>query len=130
MNFKRSSRSLERLERWIFMSRFPQILRVNPEWAPISFAAMGAASGRKTVHAATIVVVLASGAIAAAQSGAKNGEWRTYGADLGNTRYSPLDQIRGDNFGSLEIAWRFKTEKLGPRPEYQFESTPLMVNGI
>ena len=27
------------------------------------------------------------------QSGAKNGEWTTYGADLRNTRYSPLDQI-------------------------------------
>jgi quinoprotein glucose dehydrogenase len=29
----------------------------------------------------------------AAQSGAKNGEWPTYGGDLGNTRYSGLDQI-------------------------------------
>jgi hypothetical protein len=25
------------------------------------------------------------------QSGATNGEWRTYGGDLGHTRYSPLD---------------------------------------
>ena len=66
----------------------------------------------------------------AGQSGAKNGEWTTYGADLGNTRYSPLDQINADNFSKLEIAWRFKTESLGPRPEYQFESTPLMVRGV
>ena len=66
----------------------------------------------------------------AGQSGAKNGEWTTYGADLGNTRYSPLDQINADNFSKLEIAWRFKTDSLGPRPEYQFESTPLMVKGI
>src|SRR5712692_3156188 len=64
------------------------------------------------------------------QSGAKNGEWTTYGADLRNTRYSPLDQIAADNFNKLEVAWRFKTESLGPRPEYQFESTPLMANGI
>jgi quinoprotein glucose dehydrogenase len=64
------------------------------------------------------------------QSGAKKGEWTTYGADRGNTRYSPLDQINADNFNKLEIAWRFKTESLGPRPEYQFESTPLMVNGV
>jgi len=64
------------------------------------------------------------------QSGAKKGEWTTYGADLGNTRYSPLDQVSGDNFNKLELAWRFKTESLGPRPEYQFESTPLMVNGV
>src|SRR5215510_10102758 len=64
------------------------------------------------------------------QSGAKKGEWTTYGGDLGNTRYSPLDQITAENFGKLEIAWHFKTESLGPRPEYQFESTPLMVRGV
>ena len=66
----------------------------------------------------------------AGQSGAKTGEWTTYGADLANTRYSPLDQINADNFSKLEMAWRFKVESLGPRPEYQFESTPLMVNGV
>ena len=43
-------------------------------------------------------------------------EWRTYGADLASTRYSPLDQITASNFGNLEIAWRFKTDNLGPRP--------------
>jgi quinoprotein glucose dehydrogenase len=63
------------------------------------------------------------------QTGARNGEWTTYGADLGNSRYSPLDQITGANFTSLEIAWRFKTDHLGPRPEFNLESTPLMVNG-
>ena len=62
------------------------------------------------------------------QSGA-TGEWRTYGGDLANTRYSPLDQITADNFGRLEVAWRFKADNLGPRPEYKLESTPLMVNG-
>ncbi len=66
----------------------------------------------------------------AAQSGAKNGEWRTYGGDLGNTRYSPLAQIGAENFNKLQLAWRFKTDSLGPRPEYNFESTPLMVNGV
>ena len=66
----------------------------------------------------------------AGQSGTKNGEWTTYGADLANTRYSPLDQISADNFNKLEIAWRFKTDSLGPRPEYQFESTPLMARGV
>ncbi len=66
----------------------------------------------------------------AGQSGAKNGEWSTYGADLGSTRYSPLDQINRTNFGNLEIAWRFKTDNLGPRPEFNLESTPLMVKGV
>ncbi len=64
------------------------------------------------------------------QAGATNGEWRTYGGDLGHTRYSPLDQINAANFSALEVAWRFKTDKLGPRPEFQLEATPLMINGI
>src|SRR5215831_803756 len=63
------------------------------------------------------------------QGGAQKGEWPTYGGDLGHTRYSPLDQINAGNFSGLEIAWRFKTDHLGPRPEFNFESTPLMVNG-
>ena len=67
---------------------------------------------------------------AAAQTGAKNGEWTTYGGDLASTRYAPLDQINADNFNKLEVAWRFKTDSLGPRPEFQFESTPLMVHGV
>jgi quinoprotein glucose dehydrogenase len=67
---------------------------------------------------------------AEAQSGAKNGEWRTYGGDLGNIKYSPLDQINAQNFNTLQLAWRFKTASLGPRPEYNLESTPLMANGV
>jgi quinoprotein glucose dehydrogenase len=64
-----------------------------------------------------------------AQAGAKSGEWPTYGGDLGHTRYSPLDQINAANFSKLEVAWRFKTDHLGPSPEFNLESTPLMVNG-
>src|SRR5579864_2960415 len=60
----------------------------------------------------------------------KPGEWTTYGGDLTSSRYSPLDQIDKDNFGKLEEAWRFKTDSLGPRPEFNFQSTPLMVDGI
>ncbi|MGP0070987.1 MAG: hypothetical protein ACLPWF_03525 [Bryobacteraceae bacterium] len=39
------------------------------------------------------VCALSCAAPATAQSGAQNGEWRTYGDDLGNTHYAPLDQI-------------------------------------
>ena len=60
----------------------------------------------------------------------KPGEWTTYGGDLASTRYSPLDQITKDNFNALEVAWRFKTDSLGPRQEFNFQSTPLMVDGI
>jgi len=65
-----------------------------------------------------------------AQGAAGNVEWGSYGGDLGNTRYSLLDQINGANFKDLEVAWRFKTDNLGPRPEYNFQSTPLMKNGV
>ena len=65
-----------------------------------------------------------------AQSGAKNGEWPTYGADLGNTHYSPLDQINAGNFNKLQVAWRLKTDNFGPRPETNLQSTPLMVKGV
>jgi quinoprotein glucose dehydrogenase len=66
----------------------------------------------------------------AAQSGALNGEWRSYGADLGNTHYSALDQISAGNFGKLQVAWRFKTESLGPTAENNLEATPLMAKGV
>src|SRR5438105_8605841 len=59
-----------------------------------------------------------------------NGEWPIYSADLKGTRYSPLDQINASNFNKLEIAWRFKTDNLGPFPEYKLEGTPLMVKGV
>ena len=67
---------------------------------------------------------------ASAQVKAKLGEWWTYGGDLASTRYAPLDQINKDNFKNLEVAWRFKTDSLGPRPEFNFQSTPLEVDGI
>ena len=63
------------------------------------------------------------------QMGAQKGEWRTYGGDLGHTRYSALDQISAANFSKLEVAWRFKTDNLGPRLEFNLQSTPLMVGG-
>src|SRR5438477_7121437 len=78
----------------------------------------------------TILCLLLCASSLAAQTGAKNGEWKTYGGDLGNTHYSPLDQINAANFNSLQIAWRFKTDNLGPQPEFNLESTPLVANGV
>jgi outer membrane protein assembly factor BamB len=60
----------------------------------------------------------------------KNGEWPHYTADLRGTKYSPLDQVNAGNFNKLEIAWRFKTDSLGTRPEFKLEGTPLMVGGV
>ena len=64
------------------------------------------------------------------QQGAVNGEWRFYGGDAGNTKYSPLSQIDASNVKELSIAWRWKAENFGPRPENNWEVTPLMVGGV
>jgi len=82
---------------------------------------------------AVVAVALASTVVALRGQQAskpKGAEWPTYGADLASTRYSPLDQITAENFGKLEVAWRFKTDALGPRPEFNFQSTQLMVDGL
>ena len=70
-----------------------------------------------------------AGVAVSAQKGTTAGEWRSYGGDTGNTRYAPLDQINASNFSSLDVAWRFKTDNLGPSPEYNLQSTPLVVRG-
>ena len=67
---------------------------------------------------------------APAQLRIRDCDWPTYAADLAGSRYRPLDQINAANFSKLEVAWRFKTDSLGNRPEYKLEGTPLMVNGV
>ncbi|MES1254767.1 MAG: pyrroloquinoline quinone-dependent dehydrogenase [Acidobacteriota bacterium] len=92
---------------------------------------MTSAARRATRGVAQLACVLvAATVVLSGQSGAGAGEWRTWGGDLGNTRYAPLDQINAANFNSLEIAWRFKTDNLGPKREFNFESTPLVVKGV
>ena len=85
-----------------------------------------------------------------AQQGATGAEWRSYGGDIGSTKYSPLDQINRDNLGDLRIAWqwesvdgRFDLDRL--REDYpnlqvpndiaavrisNLKATPLMVGGV
>jgi glucose dehydrogenase len=77
-----------------------------------------------------VAVLLAASLTVSAQQGAKGGEWHTWGGDLGSTRYAPLDQINASNFSTLEVAWRFKTENLGKIPDFNMQSTPLMVKGV
>ena len=85
---------------------------------------------RRLVSRLCLVVLLAATGSVAAQEGTANGEWRHYAGDLASTRYSPLDQIDRDNFNELELVWRMKADNFGPQPEYNFESTPLMVDGV
>jgi quinoprotein glucose dehydrogenase len=58
------------------------------------------------------------------------GDWPHYTADMRGAKYSPLAQIDASNFNKLEVAWRVKTDMLGPRPEFKLEGTPLAVNGV
>jgi quinoprotein glucose dehydrogenase len=78
----------------------------------------------------TALLALAGTAVVSGQHGARNGEWRAWAGDTGSTRYAPLDQIDAQNFQRLEVAWRFKTDNLGLRPDFNLQTTPLMVNGV
>ena len=88
-------------------------MRLHPVWLLLMAVPLSAAPGRVK-----------------AQQGAVNGEWRFYGGDAGSTKYSPLDQINASNVKQLEVAWRWKAENFGPRPDYNWEVTPLMVGGV
>jgi glucose dehydrogenase len=67
---------------------------------------------------------------AASAAVAKDDNWTFYGGDDRNWRYKPFDQINGSNFSSLQLAWRFRTESMGPSPEYRLGATPIMANGV
>jgi quinoprotein glucose dehydrogenase len=60
----------------------------------------------------------------------QKGDWPYYTGDLKGSKYAPLDQINASNFSKLEVAWRFKTDNFGPRPEYKLEGTPVAINGV
>ena len=83
---------------------------------------------------AGVFLVLAIGCVAslpaAAQQLTPSGEWRHYGGDLSGTKYSPLDQIDRDNVGELQIAWRWRTDNFGPRLDFYYQATPLMIGGV
>ena len=66
---------------------------------------------------------------ALAQTG-QNVDWPLYLGDASGSKFKPLDQINASNFSKLEVAWRFKTDNIGNRPEYKLEGTPLEVGGV
>jgi quinoprotein glucose dehydrogenase len=84
---------------------------------------------------ARVVLIGALGATAVSgQAGylpaTSKGDWTHYTADVRGSKYAPLDQVNASNFKDLEVAWRFKTDNLGTRPEYKLEGTPLAIKGI
>src|ERR1700752_1738312 len=91
---------------------------------------------RRMHRLALIAVVLGLAWMSASPEGQSTlpstakGEWPYYTGDVRGTKYSPLDQITAANFNELEIAWRFKTDNFGSRPEFKLEGTPLMIGGM
>ena len=87
------------------------------------------------VAVAAVALVLAAPALAAGQSTADT-EWRHFGHDAANTKYSPLAQITPGNFTDLEIAWRWRsieTDVTRERAEVRpgpFKSVSLMAGGL
>ena len=79
---------------------------------------------------ACVAGLLGTAVVLSAQVRFKDTEWPTHGADLAGSRYRPLDQINASNFNKLEIAWHFRTESIGNRPEFKLEGTTLMINGV
>ena len=60
----------------------------------------------------------------------QNVDWPLYTGDAAGSKFKPLDQINASNFSKLEVAWRFKTDYMGNRPEYKLEGTPIEVGGV
>jgi quinoprotein glucose dehydrogenase len=107
------------------------VIRADSDYAPPSSMAHEYTSRQwRLFRQLGSVLLLAMSALPlAGQQRTASRDWPTYGGDLRSTRYSPLDQINAGNFKDLEIAWRFKTDNLGPRPEFNLQATPLVVNG-
>jgi quinoprotein glucose dehydrogenase len=57
-------------------------------------------------------------------------DWPYHGGNVKNWRYKPFDQINAGNFNNLQMAWRFRTDNMGPRPEFRLGATPIEVNGV
>ena len=82
---------------------------------------------------AVAAYVFGAGSPATAQAGrppASRTNWPTYGGNLASHRYAPLDQITRTTSTRCEIAWRLKTDFLGPRPDTLYSATPLFVDGM
>ncbi|MFP6615642.1 MAG: pyrroloquinoline quinone-dependent dehydrogenase, partial [Candidatus Hydrogenedentota bacterium] len=74
--------------------------------------------------------------VAAQTAFAQDAEWRHFGGNGANNKYSPLDEINRENFKDLEIAWSWESidDKVtleNPRVQPgQFKVTPLVVDGL
>src|ERR1700681_3784181 len=70
-------------------------------------------------------------ALGAAPMAHGQSDWPAYGGDLGNTRYSALDQINTQNITKLTQAWVYDTRPQGAgKSNRPAQATPLVVNDV
>lgn len=56
-------------------------------------------------------------------------DWTHWGADAASTRYSPADQINGENFSTLQVAWVWRGDNFGPEADNILRATPIYADG-
>ena len=55
-------------------------------------------------------------------------QWLSYGGDKASSKYSPIDQISGDNFSGLQVAWTWRSvEEDDNESESRFENLGVGV---
>ncbi len=79
------------------------------------------------VLSCVLACLLAPPAVADDAPGTRGGEWHFLGGDSAHTRYSPADEIDGENFEDLEDAWIWDGASFNAASG---RSTPSYVDGM
>lgn len=99
----------------------PAPLQRSPESEPGGEAPSGPSPGQSAIDPAP--------AFAEELADPPADSWPTNGRDLGNARFSPLDQIDRSNVGDLKAEWRINLGS-GVGDRYSNEATPVVHQGV
>ena len=78
-----------------------------PGQPPTAYNQLGMRPHTPVLVVSAVVTAMSLAVPLVAEQDGAEGEWRSYASDISGTKYAPLDQITGDNFGDLELAWRW-----------------------
>jgi quinoprotein glucose dehydrogenase len=80
------------------------------------------------------LVIVALGGLLNAQTGQPPIEWRHWGGDAAQTKYSAASDITTANVRDLQLAWTWRTiDRAVPEHNIRpggFQTTPLMIDGV
>ena len=79
---------------------------------------------------ALLPLLLSASGVRQADQPRAGAEWRFYGGDQGNTRFSTLRQIDGGNVGKLHVAWRYHAGGSDTELRTAMECTPLVIGEV